>query len=138
MIRWGGAAILALAPIAVIACLLALGRQDFEQCFNQVSQSFWAALASEAPGLMHPIGFIGLVPFLGLATVWASRTNRPLTLLLWFALLGLAIAILWPPSVQHDCDRKGTNGIFASLLLVFPGIVANWLALWKSKPEVRL
>jgi hypothetical protein len=135
LIRWGGAAFMGLAPIAVIACLLALGRQGFDLCFNQKALSFWASVAAEAPGLLHPIGFVGLVPFLALATVWANRSNQGFTFGIWLALLGLAVVMLWPPASMHDCDRKGSNGIFIVLMLVLPGIFANWLAVWKSNPK---
>jgi hypothetical protein len=126
---------MALVPAAVAAALLALGLQNFDQCFNKGNLTFPAALSSAVQGVAHPVGLIGIVSFVALAAIWASRSNRKLSFALWMALMVLMVAALWPASGQHDCDRKGTDAIFRILVMAVPGLVAVWIALWNSRPR---
>ena len=128
------AGFLALFPGLLFLVLVALGKQDHAACLDQAALPFWPSLAAGAALLVHPVGFIGLVPFLSLAGVFLARSNGRLTGLLWLGLLVLLFLILWPPAFQHDCDRKGTTGEMALLLIVLPGLVANWIAMWRSRP----
>lgn len=125
---------LALLPGLLFLVLVTMGKQDHAACLDQAAVSFWPTLAAGAALLLHPVGFIGLVPFFGLAASFYARSNRRLTVLLWLGLLAMLFFFLWPPASQHDCDRKGTAGELALLLLLLPGLIANWIALWASRP----
>lgn len=127
--------VLALVPALVFLVLLALGWQDYDLCFLETPLGLQAALAKAAGELVHPFGFVGLVPFLGLAGIWHGRDNAGLTLALWFGLLAFGAWLMLSPESLHDCDRKGMGGSVALFALVVPGLLACWLATWKSRPR---
>ena len=133
--RWPVAAALALTPVLVFLVLLALGWQSYDRCFGQQGLSFPAALSKAAGEVFHPLGFVGLVPFLGLAGIWHSGDNGRLTLALWFGLIVLGLWAMLPPSTLHDCDRKGMDGAVTLVALVIPGLLACWIATWNSRPR---
>ena len=135
MTRWPVTAFLALTPALVFLVLMALGVQDYDRCFLQSGLTLPGALALAAGDLFHPVGFVALLPFLGLASIWHARDHDRLTLALWVGLFAFGVTLLVPASALHDCDRKGTDGLMRLFGLVIPGLLACGIATWASRPR---
>ena len=134
MKSWAQAAALLVLSGFGLSLLLALGERDWFHCFAHADGIRPAMPSLFAPGELmpvlletltppfgHPLLFLlHFAPGLGFGFFWLrsqSKAQRNALLIAFSLFILLAGLLLLPPGSQHDCDRKGTDGLFALFLL---------------------
>ena len=130
-----------------LSFLLALGERDWFHCFAYADGIRPPMPSLLGPGELMPVLLETLTPPFGdpylfllhfapglvFATYWLGRPRRPL-LIAYLLFVALAFVLLLPISGQHDCDRKGTEGLFTLFLLAPVGTLlamsAAYLPQW--------
>lgn len=144
--RAGAALFLCLIPGFGLSFLLALGERDWFHCYAFIGQTrpdipsllIWdelrqVLLETVTPPFGDPYLFLlHFAPGLAFGALWLTRPQRALVLG-WAIFVALCLIWLLPVATQHDCDPKGTEGVFALFLLAPIGVLIAFAAHYLSK-----